>query len=230
MIKEAVILAGGFGTRLKDTIPDLPKCLAPVRNKPFISYVIDYLLNSGVNRIVFSLYYKSELVIEYLKNHWNHIDYDYVVERQPLGTGGALKLALNNVKSDNVFLINGDSFFNIELNKLLDFHVFNGAEFTIALKSMTDVSRYGTVEIDSLGKVIAFNEKNSSLTEGLINGGIYVVNSNCFKLNKLESVFSLESDYLMTNTTQKKIFGMIFEDYFIDIGVPADYQKANNEL
>ena len=129
MNKEAIILAGGFGSRLKDTVPDLPKCLAPVKGQPLLHYIITYLLDSGVDKIIFSLFYKSELVIKYIKDEFSFINYEFVIEESALGTGGALALALNKAKKDNVVVVNGDSIFKIDLDNLFQFHNEKNASF-----------------------------------------------------------------------------------------------------
>lgn len=230
MKKEVIILAGGFGTRLRETVPDLPKCLAPVKGHPLLYYIINYLLDSGIDKIIFSLFYKSELVIQYLKDNFSFIDYDFVIEEKPLGTGGALALALKKATTENVVVINGDSIFKINLDKLLQFHQSKNSNFSIALKKMANPIRYGTVNMDGIGKIYCFNEKDEFIKEGIINGGVYIINKYFF-LNKVNSLaFSLEIDYLMIDTITKNIYGKIFDDYFIDIGVPSDYIKANLEL
>lgn len=230
MKKEAIILAGGLGTRLRETVPDLPKCLAPVKGHPLLYYIINYLIDSGIDKIIFSLFYKSELVIQYLKDNFSFIDYDFVIEEKPLGTGGALALALKTVTTENVVVVNGDSIFKINLDELIQFHQSKNANFSIALKKMSDPIRYGTINMEDTGKIFCFNEKDESAKEGVINGGVYIINKNSF-LNKIDTLaFSLEIDYLMIDTGTKNIYGKIFDDYFIDIGVPSDYIKANIEL
>lgn len=230
MKKEAIILAGGFGTRLRETVPDLPKCLAPVKGQPLLYYIINYLIDSGINKIIFSLFYKNELVIQYLKDNFSLIDYDFVIEQNPLGTGGALALALKTATTENVVVINGDSIFKINLEELLQFHQSKNSNFSIALKKMADPIRYGTINMDGNGKIFCFNEKDETLKEGIINGGVYIINKYYF-LNKIISpAFSLEIDYLMIDTNKKNIYGKVFEDYFIDIGVPIDYHKANYDF
>lgn len=230
MKKEAIILAGGLGTRLRETVPDLPKCLAPVKGHPLLYYIINYLIDSGIDKIIFSLFYKSELVIQYLKDNFSFIDYDFVIEEKPLGTGGALVLALKTATTENVVVINGDSIFKINLDELLQFHLNRNANFSIALKKMSDPIRYGTINMEDTGKIFCFNEKDECAKEGIINGGVYIINKNSF-LNKIDTLaFSLEIDYLMIDTGTKNIYGKIFDDYFIDIGVPSDYLKANIEL
>ena len=230
MNKEAIILAGGFGTRLKDTVPDLPKCLAPVKGQPLLYYIITYLLDSGVDKIIFSLFYKSELVIKYIKDEFSFINYEFVIEESALGTGGALALALNKSKNNNVVVINGDSIFKIDLDNLFQFHNEKNASFSIGLKKMINPIRYGTVTMQESGKILNFNEKDQFIRDGIINGGVYIINKNIFLQNLNLSTFSLETDYLMIDTVNKNIYGKIFENYFIDIGIPADYLKANLEL
>ena len=230
MKKEAIILAGGFGTRLRETVPDLPKCLAPVKGRPLLYYIINYLIDSGIDKIIFSLFYKSELVIQYLKENFSFIDYDFVIEQNPLGTGGALALALKTATADNVVVINGDTIFKINLEELFQFHKSKNSNFSIAVKKMADPFRYGTLNMDSNGKIYHFNEKNESLKEGIINGGVYVINKTYFLKQVNNLAFSLETDYLMIKTNAKNIYGKIFADYFIDIGVSEDYIRANEEF
>ena len=230
MKKEAIILAGGFGTRLKETVPDLPKCLAPVKSKPILHYIINYLIENGVDRIVFSLRYKSNLVIEFVKNNFGFIEYDFVVEKETLGTGGALALSLKNTKNDDVIVLNGDSIFKINLNNLYNFHHKTKSSFSIALKNISNPIRYGTVELNNKGKIIYFKEKDKTLSNGLINGGVYIVNKKFYLKNINNESFSLETDFLADDTDNKNIFGKIFNEYFIDIGIPEDYKRANIEL
>lgn len=230
MKKEAIILAGGFGTRLRETVPDLPKCLAPVKGHPLLYYIVNYLIDSGVDKIIFSLFYKSELVVKYINDNFSFINYEFVIEERALGTGGALALALKKARKKNVVVVNGDSVFKIDLEKLFQFHEDKNASFSIALKNMLDPIRYGTVTTNKSGKIFYFHEKDKFIKEGIINGGVYIINKSIF-LNKLNTLaFSLETDYLMIDTDKKNIYGMIFEDYFIDIGVPSDYLKANYDL
>ncbi len=230
MKKEAIILAGGFGTRLKETVPSLPKCLAPVKGKPLLSYIINYLIDNKINKIIFSLHYKSEMVIEYVKSNFNFINYEFVIEKGPLGTGGAIALALEKTNTDNIVVLNGDSIFKIELDSFYEFHSDMNSSFSIALKKMSDPYRYGTVNTNKECKIICFNEKNESLKDGIINGGIYIVNKTIFLKEIISPSFSLENDYLAISTEKKNIYGKTFDDYFIDIGIPDDYKRANIEL
>ena len=229
-MKEAIILAGGFGTRLREVLPNLPKCLAPIQGRPILGLIIDFLIASGVDRIIFSLYYKSDHVISYLNENFSYLDYDFVVDDAPLGTGGALRHAFALTNVEDVLVLNGDTIFKIDITDLYNFHNEVQAHFTIALKNLLNPDRYGTVSLDQSGRIYSFKEKNSTLIEGLINGGIYLVNKVAFRGIGLAGPFSLENDYFGVETENKRVFGRIYQEYFIDIGVPKDYHKANLEL
>jgi D-glycero-alpha-D-manno-heptose 1-phosphate guanylyltransferase len=208
MIKEAIILAGGLGTRLRSVVSDVPKCMAPVNGIPFINFIITYLKKEGIERFVLSLGYKSEILIE----------------DTPLGTGGAIKLACGKAKSADVLILNGDTLFNINLKDLSDFHTGKKADFTVALKEMRNFSRYGSVEIDNDYSIKAFHEK-TFCEKGFINGGVYALNVNSFLNEPLPDIFSFEKDFLEQNIGKKKFYGLECEYYFIDIGIPEDYDR-----
>lgn len=229
MIKEAIILAGGLGTRLRSVVADVPKCMAPVKGVPFISYIIAYLQKQGVSRFVFSLGYKSEVVIDYVNTHFASIEKEYVIEDEPLGTGGAIKAACQKAVNENVLVFNGDTFFDIDLKKLSAFHTKHNAACSLALKPMTNFSRYGAVDIDANNSITAFHEKQFC-ESGMINGGIYALQTKTVIEASFPDKFSFEKDYLEKNTGTGKLFAMPFDNYFIDIGIPEDYERANNEL
>ena len=126
-ITEAIILAGGLGTRLKDTVPDLPKCMAPVAGRPFIFYVINYLRSQGILRFIFSLGYKHEIILDYLSKQYATLDYDYVVEEEPLGTGGAIQLSVSIAMTEDLLVVNADTLFKIELERFSSFHTWSGS-------------------------------------------------------------------------------------------------------
>lgn len=226
MIKEAIILAGGLGTRLRTIVSDVPKCMAPVNSIPFINFIITYLKNEGVERIILSLGYKSEAVIAHVEKAFTEskIEIVYVIEETALGTGGAIKLACSKVKGKNVLILNGDTLFNIDLEKFSEFHREHEADFTIALKEMKQFSRYGKVETDSASAITAFKEK-AYCEEGFINGGVYALTLKSFIREPFPEVFSFEKDFLEKYAGKKKFFGIPFEYYFIDIGVPEDYKR-----
>ena len=226
---EAIILAGGLGTRLREAVPDLPKCMAPVVGKPFISFVIDALRMQGVEHFIFSLGYKADAIESFLQEHYPTLSYSVAIEEEPLGTGGAIQLAIQQAQTENVLIANGDTLFRIQYKDLLAIHQENYAECTLALKPMRNFNRYGVVELDAANRIVSFKEKQH-YDEGLINGGIYLVNKSAFLNRKLPPKFSFEKDYLEAFCKESKFFGAIQEGYFIDIGIPEDYNKAQTDL
>ena len=228
-VKQAIILAGGLGTRLRDAVPDLPKCMAPVAGKPFLSYVIDFLLMQGIQKFIFSLGYKSDIIEKYLNEDYSYLDFVIVVEEEPLGTGGAIRLACSKASKENVLVVNGDTLFRINTRELYSCHLEHNAECTVALKPMENFERYGVVELDSNGSIISFNEKKF-YTHGLINGGVYLVNVQQFLKYPFAEKFSFEKDYLEQNAGKGKLYGCIQNAYFIDIGIKEDYNKAQTDL
>src|SRR5262249_4877111 len=145
--KEAIILAGGLGTRLRETVPDLPKCMAPVAGRPFLFHVINYLRNQGIEKFIFSLGYKSEIIESYLRENFSTLVYDCTIETEPMGTGGAIQLALPKVSSADVLVINGDTLFRFDLENAAAVHRVHQSDCTMILKPMTNFDRYGAVEI-----------------------------------------------------------------------------------
>jgi D-glycero-alpha-D-manno-heptose 1-phosphate guanylyltransferase len=228
MITEAIILAGGLGTRLRSVVADVPKCMAPVNGIPFINFVISYLKNEGVERFILSLGYKSEIIIDYIEKEFKNTEIEYVIENEPLGTGGAIRLACSKVKGTDVLILNGDTLFNIDIKHLSSFHNRNKADFSVALKEMKNFSRYGSVEIDEDYTVKAFNEK-IFCNKGFINGGVYVLNIATFFQQSFPPVFSFEKDFLEEYMNKKKFYGLPCDYYFIDIGIPEDYSRFIND-
>jgi D-glycero-alpha-D-manno-heptose 1-phosphate guanylyltransferase len=224
MIKEAIILAGGFGTRLRSVVADVPKCMAPVNGIPFINFLFAYLKHEGVQRFILSLGYKSEIVIDYINRTFKDSDIEYVVEDKPLGTGGAIKLACNKVIGTDVLILNGDTLFNIDLKYFSEFHKHKKADFTTALKQMKNFSRYGSVEIDNNSMIMSFNEKQFC-ANGLINGGVYLLKKDAFLQSDFPEVFSFEKDFLEAKINLRKFYGLPCDYYFIDIGVPEEYEE-----
>ena len=228
-VNEAIILAGGLGTRLRSSVPDLPKCMAPVAGKPFISFVIDALRMQGIEKFIFSLGYKADVIIKYLSEEYPTLQYVFVIEEEPLGTGGAVKLCMDEVESDQVLIANGDTLFKVDVEAMASMQSSQNAEIVIALKSMKDFSRYGVVKIDDDGLIKSFHEKKY-YHEGLINGGIYLLDKNRFIDRGFPMKFSFEQDYLEKYTSEGKFYGSVQEGYFIDIGIPEDFNRAQTDL
>lgn len=229
MIKEAIVLAGGLGTRLRDVVSELPKCLAPVNGIPFLKFVIDYLITQENSRFVFALGYKHSLVEDFLESSYPGLDYLVSIESEPLGTGGAIQQALSHTREENVFVCNGDTLFKADLDKLADLHYQVRSACTLALKQMQNFSRYGVVELGEDMKITSFKEK-AFYTEGLINGGMYILNKSKLLGKALPDKYSFEKDFLERFLDEGNFFGLPQSSYFIDIGIPEDFLRAQKEL
>lgn len=223
---ECIVLAGGFGTRLQSVVSDKPKCLAPIRDLPFLAYLFHYLHQEGISRIILSLGYKHELVEEWLLTYPSPVPTDVVVENEPLGTGGGLKFALQKATEENVLVVNGDTLFSLNVSELSKVHQANDCSVTLGLKPMQKFDRYGTVDFDG-EHITAFREKQYC-AEGLINGGVFILNKDA--LNMMPAKFSMEQDFLSIEVNKKNVGGYIEDAYFIDIGIPTDYEKAQWEI
>ena len=223
--KEVIILAGGFGTRLREVVGDLPKSLAPINDKPFLYYLISYLQKYGVNRFIFSLGYKHDLIVTYIREFHSEIEAIFVVEDSPLGTGGAIKEALKISKSANILVVNGDTYFDFNLNDFYEKAILGQFPFTIALLKIENNYRYGFVELDEKNEIIRFCEKQES-NNVFINTGFYIINKEQLDFGANNDIFSLEKDFFESDLRKIKLYGIEFNDEFIDIGVPYDFNKA----
>ncbi|MCS7153655.1 MAG: sugar phosphate nucleotidyltransferase [Bacteroidia bacterium] len=224
MDREAIVLAGGLGTRLRSVLPDLPKVLAPIQGVPFLGYLLRYLKREGIGRVILSLGYKAEEVMKALSHEKWDIEIIPVIEPEPLGTGGALAYAWGKTTQKRVFALNGDTFFPIDLRAFEDFHERQGAPLSIALAHVAPADRYGLVEVRD-GWVYAFREK-APAAEGWIYGGIALIETAWWKAQSWSFSFSWES-YLMKAVPALPVAAYQAEHVpFIDIGVPADYERA----
>ena len=226
---EAIVLAGGFGTRLQRVVRDLPKSMAPVNGRPFLEYVLDYLQRHGVSRVILSVGYKHEAIHDHFGDAYQSVPIVYAVEKTPLGTGGGMKQSLGMAHDSPVLVVNGDTFFDVDIDSLLTAHSRSHANVTIAAKYMDDPGRYGAVTFDDTGKLVAFKEK-AGKKGGHINGGIYVIRRDLFECCSLAAPFSFESDFLEAHQETIDIQVVPCTGYFIDIGLPSDYEKAGKEL
>lgn len=223
-MREAIILAGGMGTRLQSVVRDVPKPMADVNGRPFLAYLLDYLANQGIGRVVLSVGYRHESIISFFGNSFAGMDLSYAIETEPLGTGGAIIKSLPFVSSEDVFILNGDSFFPICLDDFYLFHRVTNSLFSIALKQIDDASRYGRVELNGKGCITGFAEKQEGVA-GLINAGLYLTRVSSLTSCSLPEKYSLEKDYMERFYLNGKFFGKQFEAFFIDIGIPEDYLK-----
>lgn len=222
---EAIVLAGGLGTRLRSVVSDLPKPMAPIGDKAFLEYILRYLQKNGITRAILSVGYKWETIKEYFGDRFENIELVYSVEDEPLGTGGAIKKAMSHIKSEQVYIINGDTFFDVELKSLALNHE---SKLILSLKHMTNFDRYGCVESDENNFVTTFTEKGFR-ESGNINGGIYLASKDIFDDYELNEKFSFE-EFMEKEFKDLKILVKVFENYFIDIGIPEDYKKAQSEI
>lgn len=226
---KAIVLVGGFGTRLKSVVADLPKPMAPIEEQPFLAYLLQYLQNQGVTEVVLTIHHLGHIIRDFFKDEFATMKMHYVEETEALGTGGAIVNALNHYKFDEpVIVLNGDTFVKLDYQKMYQQHLDSEAEFTIALYTVADCARYGNV-ITSDGMVTRFAEKGKT-GPGQINAGVYVMNPGVFRRFKLPQKFSIESDFLLPYIKQIKPRAYNTDHYFIDIGVPDDYARACREL
>ena len=226
---EAIILAGGKGTRLKSVISDIPKPMAPINDIPFLQYVLDDLAAQGVSRVVLSTGYKHEVVEAYFGFRYQQLEIAYSIEETPLGTGGAIRKALQQATQPEVFILNGDTMFRVNLPEMKAFHQAHRADLTLALKAMDDCSRYGRVETED-HRVTQFKEKMAG-QPGAINGGVYLLSRSVFPaLEQLPERFSFEQEFMEAQHRNFRVTGYRTDAYFIDIGIPEDFARAQREL
>jgi D-glycero-alpha-D-manno-heptose 1-phosphate guanylyltransferase len=224
----AIVLAGGMGTRLRNVISDIPKPMADIQSTPFLVYVLRYLIKQGISDVVLSVGYKHEAITGYFGDCFENLRIHYCIEDEPLGTGGAIRKALEQVETEHAFVLNGDTLAFLDYRLMRQSHIQAGTRLSMALKRMDDISRYGEV-VMSGQRIAAFREKERS-GPGLINVGVYLINSNLFNEFDLPRIFSFENDFLRPNLASLAPEVFITEGYFIDIGVPDDYFRAQTEL
>lgn len=229
--KEAIILAGGLGTRLRSVISEIPKPMAEVNGKPFLHYLFKYLNHFDYSRVILSVGFKSEIIEKYFDSEYLGMEIIYSHEKEPLGTGGGINNALKSAITDHPLILNGDTFFDIDLEEFRKGHMEMQAECSLALRNVENASRYGTVKTDAQNRIVNFMEKGEETAEtGYINGGIYLLNKSIFERTDFPQKFSLEKDYFEKYYRDQKFCGFKYKGYFIDIGIPDDYHKAQNDF
>lgn len=223
------ILAGGFGTRLRDKVPDMPKSMAPVAGKPFLEWQIMLLNTQGFSEIVMCLGYRSQQIVDYFGDGSKlGVDIDYSIENEPLGTAGAI-LNASSFINETFMVINGDTFFDMDLQSLREFHEAKKAELSLSLTMVEDVSRYGSVLIDINNRVLEFNEKNPDVKGfGYINAGVYILEPLVLESIFLNKPVSLENDIIPSIINKGSVYGLIADGFFIDIGTPNSYEAAQH--
>ena len=226
---QAILLCGGMGTRLRSVVSDRPKPMADICGKPFLQYLLEMLREKGITEVIFALGYMGEMIEEYFQDgsaFGLKIAYSY--EEDPLGTGGAIRNALPKIMEEEVLVLNADTYFPMDYQGLYRFHQENDGDFSLATRAVPDISRYGAVRRDAAGRILAWNEKledGGQPLAGEINGGIYVMKKSLIA-EIPEGKQSLEQDCVPKWLSEgKRIFGLPFDGYFMDIGIPKDYQQ-----
>jgi D-glycero-alpha-D-manno-heptose 1-phosphate guanylyltransferase len=228
-LKEVIILAGGRGTRIQHILPGIPKCMAPIRGIPFIDYLIQYLIKEQTNHFIFSLGYLHEPIIAHINKNFPDLNTTFVVEEDALGTGGAIVKALEYASDEEVFVLNGDTYFPVSLDTMMAISRREKASLVIASTLMEKPYRYGTLSLNENNRILSFNEKKE-IESGYINGGCYLLSKSQIGSNHFEKVFSFERDILEAKVSQWVMYASIQNCRFIDIGIPEDYQNAQSVI
>lgn len=225
---NAVILAGGLGSRLKEVVSDLPKPLAPIHDKPFLDILLAQLeAFEMISKVILAVGYRADQVVSYYKNRPN---ITFSTETSPLGTGGALKKAIEEVSSEDVLVCNGDSFLDYSLVEMRQHYQAADADITMACCKVEEASRYGQVDFDvESGRILEFKEKSTKMVAGWINGGVYLMKRDILRDFPSDHPFSLEQE-LFPKLLKKRMFSYPTAGLFIDIGTKESYLQAQEIL
>lgn len=225
---EAIVLAGGLGTRLGTRLKGIPKPMAPVAGRPFLEFLLNQLKSAGCSRILLSVGHLHQAIEEHFGAAYRSVALDYIVEHEPLGTGGAIRAALAHATEESVLVLNGDTFLQVDYAAMMAFHAEEGAAMTMAVTRRQDIARYGGVVLD--GRCVAgFQEKGRS-GSGWINAGSYVLRRVLPWPRELPEKFSFEIDYLVPQLSRITPAAYLVDGFFLDIGVPEDLDRAQTEL
>ena len=224
---EAIVLAGGFGARLRQVVADVPKPMAPIAGRPFLEILLGSLARKGFARVILSLGFMAEKISDHFGARFAGMDIAYVVEETPLGTGGAIRLALDACTQDHVFVFNGDTYLDLEVRSLEQRWQAKRHPIVVG-RQVPDTSRYGRLAVDG-GRITCFAEKGIA-GSGLINAGCYVLATDALARFPLNQRFSIETDYLVPEVTSSTVEVFVNKGMFIDIGIPEDYTRAQTLL
>jgi len=231
---EAIVLAGGLGSRLRPIVSDVPKPMAPINGCPFLEHLFDYWMDQGVGRFVLSVGYKHEVIEKHFGNRYQSAEIDYAVEANPCGTAGGLLLSLPHLRGPGTFVVmNGDTFFEVKLDAMRRLHRDRQADLTIALREVESNNRYGGVGVDDQGRITTFDNRARTSGRALINGGVYLAEKTAFVGMASEPVgpVSLEEQlYPRMLVVGRRLYGLLSSGRFIDIGIPEDYHRAASIL
>lgn len=222
---DVVILSGGLGTRLRSLVNDIPKTMANINGKPFLCCLLDIIKDYDVKNVILAVGYKKEFIEEYIGNNYKEMNIIYSEEEKPLGTGGAIRKALEYSKEDDVVVMNGDVYSKVNLKKLMEEHKKSKKEVTLALKYMENFERYGAVEFNDKKEIIKFEEKKPK-EKGYINVGVYAMKKNTLNNINVGVSFSIENDFFSKYVNKNIFNAYLYDGDFIDIGIPEDYKKA----
>jgi D-glycero-alpha-D-manno-heptose 1-phosphate guanylyltransferase len=223
---DAIVLAGGLGTRLRGVVDDLPKSMAPVHGRPFLAFLLDQLSDAGFKTVALATGYRHEAIRSYFGQDYRGLALRYSVEGEPLGTGGAIRLACQDIRAGNVFVLNGDTYVELDFRAMLAVHAGTDVEITIAVCRVPDVARYGALELSD-GTVGAFLEKGRS-GPGWINAGTYIIGPKLRARLQPGGAFSFERDLLVPEVSRIRPLAFRSSGRFIDIGTPEDYARASS--
>lgn len=224
---EAIVLAGGFGTRLRQVVTDVPKPMAPIAGRPFLEILLGELAQKGFSRVVLSLGFMAEKISGHFGPRFAGLNLAYVMEDTPLGTGGATRLATTACAQDHVFVFNGDTYLDLEVD-LLERQWQAKRHPIVVGRQVPDTTRYGRLVVDG-DRIISFAEKGIA-GPGLINAGCYVLATDALAQFPLNQTFSIETDYLVPEVARATVDVFVTEGVFIDIGIPEDYARAQTLL
>ncbi|MCK9220430.1 MAG: nucleotidyltransferase family protein [Bacteroidales bacterium] len=227
---EAIILAGGLGTRLRTVVSDLPKSMALVNNRPFLEYLLDYLISQKISSVVISVGYKREIIMNHFKDRYKSLEISYAIEEEPLGTGGGIRLSLWKIKGARAFVLNGDSMFKVDYGAMMEQHLKRQADVTLALRKLDNTGRYGSVTLNRNKRIVGFTEKSEFPGPGFINGGVYILEKIVLMEPGFRGKFSIEQDYFEKYYLKSKMYGFPVSGYFLDIGIPEDFQNAQHDF
>lgn len=220
---KALILAGGFGTRIKHLFPDIPKPMIPINGKPFLEILLERIINEGITEVYLAVHHQKEVIINHFGGRYSGVPVSYIEEKEPLGTGGAIKNATSTIK-ERFFVFNGDTMCTINLKQMQQMQ----GDITLGLKEVEDTTRYGRV-VTNNRYITEFQEKGIP-GKGLINAGIYLIQPHIFDGLNLPAKFSFEENFLKVYTNRILPTYFITDGYFIDIGIEEDYKKFCNEF
>lgn len=225
---EAIVLAGGLGTRLRSVVTDLPKAMAPIGDRPFLELLLDTLADAGFMSAILAVGYRHEAIRAHFGERYRSLRLDYSVETTPLGTGGAIRLALQRATAAPVFVLNGDTYLQLDFRAMRAAHLAAGARLTVAVQPVADTGRYGALDVEHR-RIRRFAEKGRR-GPGLINAGAYLLDPRLLTDAHLPATFSFESDFMVPNVHALQPLAFAADGGFIDIGIPDDYALAQRLL